>query len=147
MSKWYKEDKDRITRNVVIDPESGCWNWKLQLNRNGYGRLKYKGKKVRAHIFSYKVFKEPIPQGMLVCHHCDNKGCVNPDHLFLGSLQDNMDDMVRKNRQCKGSRHWKSRNNKLEELVIRGLRKLGYSQGGIAKFIGCSQYYVSSLEK
>ena len=84
---------------------------------------------------------------MLVCHHCDNKKCVNPDHLFLGSLQDNMDDMVRKNRQCKGNRHWKSRNNKLEELVIRGLRKLGYSQEGIAKFIGCSQFYVSSLEK
>lgn len=78
---------------------SGCWKWLGMINQNRYG---VSGRGKLAHRASWEMFKYPIPKGLFVLHKCDNPACVNPDHLFLGTHQDNMRDMVSKGRQAKG---------------------------------------------
>lgn len=82
----------------VVDDKTGCIEWGKSAN-TGYGECQYNGKVVRTHRISYELNYGPIPTGLLVCHHCDNKLCINPKHLFVGTQKDNMADMVKKNRQ------------------------------------------------
>lgn len=90
-------DRDRRVRRfmakVSIDVVSGCWLWNGPIDSYGYGMH---GKR-RAHRFSFEIHNSP-PGDLFVCHRCDNPPCVNPDHLFLGTQQDNMNDMVAKDR-------------------------------------------------
>ncbi|MGZ7242403.1 HNH endonuclease signature motif containing protein, partial [Streptococcus pyogenes] len=74
-----------------------CWMWRDAKTADGYGQFSLGNResqtKHRAHVVAYWVFVGPVPKGMLVCHSCDRRACCNPEHLFLGSHQDNMDDM------------------------------------------------------
>jgi len=81
---------------------SGCWEWKGNISSSGYGLLSYKGKNIGSHILSWILHNGEIENNLWVLHKCDNRKCVNPKHLFLGTRQDNMDDMVRKGRQKNG---------------------------------------------
>lgn len=82
----------------TIKTENNCWEWTGSLWSNGYGRLRYDNKHQRAHRVSYLLHKGLIPDGLLVCHTCDNPKCINPKHLFLGTNKDNMDDADKKGR-------------------------------------------------
>lgn len=83
-----------------VDKTGDCWTWTGGTSRNGYGAFWTKEKRlVRASRFSYALHYGPIPDGMVVCHRCDNPPCVRPDHLFLGTQGDNMRDMWQKGRQ------------------------------------------------
>src|SRR5262245_58279388 len=79
---------------------SGCWLWDGSYSGGGYGTFYVGGrlKQMPAHRFSYEVHKGPIPEGLFVCHHCDVRECVNPDHLFVGTQSDNIQDMLIKKR-------------------------------------------------
>jgi hypothetical protein len=93
------DEMARFEKQYVRNEITGCFEWTSSLDGWGYGHIRLeKGKKIRAHRFSYLNFKGEIPDGMLVCHSCDNPKCVNPDHLWLGTNKDNSEDMVKKGR-------------------------------------------------
>jgi hypothetical protein len=92
------KSKDDWIRNASPEPNTGCWLWTHGTTNQGYGRLFLDGKIQLAHRVSYQMFNGDIPEGMMVRHVCHNPVCFNPDHLLVGTAQDNSDDMVRANR-------------------------------------------------
>lgn len=92
----------RLTARVLVS--DGCWEWTGSRNRQGYGRFSYEGGRfVFAHRYMFELFFGQIPQGMLVCHRCDNPSCVRPEHLFAGSARDNALDREAKGRGFEAS--------------------------------------------
>lgn len=91
---------DRFWAKVLRQSNKECWPWAAQLRRNGYGYIRYKKEGIwgwiGAHVLSYQLHHGLVTEGLLVCHTCDNKQCVNPAHLFLGTQHDNMVDMYSK---------------------------------------------------
>lgn len=80
-----------------IEYTEDCWIWTAGKNKKGYGQIKVSGKQEGAHRLSFTLYKGD-PSGMIVCHSCDNPSCVNPQHLWLGTPKDNMQDKERKGR-------------------------------------------------
>ena len=97
---------ERFEEKYLVDTATGCWNWIGSSCVTGYGQLFFNGKLMRAHRFSYQQFVGPLLDNKYVLHKCDNPACVNPEHLFLGTQQDNMSDKCIKGRQPFGENHY-----------------------------------------
>lgn len=122
-----------------------CWPWGGTIHHRGYGIIVNDHKRnALAHRVTYERFNGPIPDGMMVCHRCDNPPCVNPAHLFLGTHQDNMTDRNRKGRTQHGERHHHAKLTAADVLTIRSLYP-GMSQTAIAKQFGINQTIVSDI--
>ena len=135
MVEWYK--------HTVADP-SGCHLWTGRKTDRGYGIIWKDGKPMRAHRFSWEFWFGPIPAGEHVLHRCDVRNCVNPDHLFLGTHQDNMKDMAKKGRS-KPQRGSSSNFAKLTEQDA--LAVLASSESGvvIARRLGVSKGAIYAI--
>lgn len=130
-----KSPQNRILDNITIN-DNGCWLINSDINHNGYARMKIivdnKIKNVRAHRYSYQTFIGEIPAGLHVCHTCDTRNCVNPEHLWLGTNQDNMNDMKIKGRaknnntnktHCKRNHEFSTENTYIRKNGTRVCRK------------------------
>ena len=93
-------EADRLARFwAKVDKSGECWVWTAALHTTGYGIFGIGGKRVdRAHRISWAIANGPIPEGAHILHHCDNRPCVNPAHLFIGTNQDNVNDCIKKGR-------------------------------------------------
>lgn len=115
--------EERLWRNVnksgptALGMDSACWEWMAHRRWHGYGEMWVNGRNVATHRFSFALANGPIPEGLFVCHRCDNPPCVNPDHLFLGTHDDNMADRSAKGRQARGDRQGARLH---PETVVRG---------------------------
>ena len=137
-----------IQKHSCPEPNSGCWLWVGAYHATGYGQSARGGTSILAHRLSWRVYRGPIPEGLYVCHKCDIRECVNPDHLFLGTAKDNSRDMAKKGR-CKIVHRRGEENNfsKLTTADVIEIRRASGFQYVIAKRYGISQACVSRIKR
>jgi len=126
-----------------------CWLW-LGTIRNGfgYGVFSLNGKNEPAHRVSYELYKGPIPDGMFVLHNCDNRVCMNPAHLRLGTQQANMKDKVTRGRSARGEQNGIAKLTEKEVLEIRRLYAKGvYTHAALAELFKVSPKTVFKILK
>lgn len=147
-------DQERLKSKTVVNDATGCWEWIASLNTNGYGQFRFRETNYPAHRAAWILFRGEIPADkttaygtMQVLHRCDNPVCVNPDHLFLGTQTDNINDAVGKNRWgergCPGESHGRA-------IVtvddVRAIRASSESNGVLAKRYGISKSAVLHIK-
>jgi hypothetical protein len=135
--------EDRFWKKV--DKSGDCWEWKASKTELGYGQFYPEhGSPVKAHRYSYSISVGDIPINMCVCHTCDNPGCVNPGHLWVGSITDNAQDKVRKGRSFTGDHKGeKNKNAKLKSNDVLEIRRL-YDSGKFTKELLSKMFLLSS---
>ena len=138
----YTLSSELLYRMVSVNKETGCHEWIGKPNHNGYGRIGANGKDYLSHRVSYELHVGKIPEGLAVCHKCDNRLCINPDHLFLGTLSDNHADMVKKGRNPRGEKQWLS---KLNDDYVRVIRLLKWSDAETAKLFGVCRTAITHV--
>jgi hypothetical protein len=142
---------ERFHQKYQID-ESGCWLWIGGTRPNSKGVLYPRHwsddqKSIGAHRFSFELVHGAIPKSMYVCHKCDTPLCVNPDHLFIGTHHDNMNDMVMKKRSFTGRGEDKKGRAKLTNQQADQIRKMNVSHSKIAAMFGVSQTTISRIKR
>lgn len=139
-------DKIKAYSDVV---ESGCWEWNRYRMPCGYGRIRHGGSMWLAHRLSYLAFNGDIPEGLVVRHKCDNKCCVNPEHLEVGTQKDNVQDAIKRGRfsyrdNPKGVEH---PNSKLTEEQVRVIFYSNETQRSLAAKYGVSFQLISLIKR
>jgi DNA-binding XRE family transcriptional regulator len=141
---------DRFKGKYSIRPDTGCWQWTSATAEGRYGVLWFAdGKSKYAHRVSYELHVGPIPDGLVICHRCDNGLCVNPDHLFAGTTKDNHDDMVSKGRGPRQGGEWNP-GSKLTVVQVDQIRKLNggkLSQNEVARMFDVSRGTIKDIWK
>jgi len=140
----------RLRAGAITGDADCCWPWARSLNTAGYGNLHFEGD-YGAHRVAFRVWRNngaPLPPGALVCHTCDNRSCINPNHLYLGTPKTNMRDKVRRGR-CNSPRGSDHHNAVMTEDTVREIRR-EYDAGGVthaelAKKHGVSRATVSRV--
>lgn len=139
---------ERFLEKVTYEPNTGCWLWLGAILPNGYGHISPGGDSkvngtIYAHRASMMLFKNSDLIGLDVCHTCDNRCCVNPDHLFVGSRKDNMRDCVAKDRQQRGERHCRA---KITDQDVFDIRTGRMSKHDFAKLYGITHRNVRHIQ-
>jgi hypothetical protein len=136
--------KKRLLNKVKIENE--CWLWEGCLNHVGYGQSSYRSKQMTVHRLSWKVFKGDFDSKLCVLHKCDNRNCINPEHLYLGNQCDNMQDAFDRGRKTtKRENHPRAKVTKELSKEIIQHRKSGMSQQKIGDLYGVSQGVISKV--
>ena len=128
--------------------DDGCWHCEAGGENSRYGTIWHEGENIGNHVASWIVHKGPVPEGMFVLHTCDYKRCINPDHLFLGTHQDNIDDMMHKGRKSDrrgGYNHMAILDEEQVREIKYFLAHSGLTQQRIADHFGVSQVIISQI--
>lgn len=137
------EDAARAVRLLerTKSTDSGCMEYQGCIQANGYSRATVQRKADYGHRHIYRLLKGDIPDGLDVCHRCDNRKCINPDHLFLGTRRENMADAVSKGRQARGASlpHTKLTTFITQEIAAMAKQGLPYKEIA-ARFGICKQH-------
>ena len=134
---------DRFWSKVATCDSSKCWPWLAAVTDRGYGRFKLNGKTHRAHRISLRLSGLDVPDDMVVCHHCDNPSCVNPNHLFISDALGNQADCTAKGRGRTGERNGQSKLRAVDVIKIRKLLPTK-NEHKIAEMFGVS---ISAIQK
>lgn len=120
----------KLTEELLLSKvqiKAGCWEWQGYVMKNGYGQINTEGRTLLAHRASAHIFNGfDLSSNFFVCHTCDNRKCINPAHLWLGSAKSNTRDMCNKNRNAYGEKHGQSA---LKEKDIKRIRKIYKTKG------------------
>ena len=139
----------QIAARVGPSTAAGCHVWSGSLDAEGYGRVSVRGRWRWAHRLVWELANGSIPDGLFVCHRCDNPPCCNPAHLFLGTNADNMADMVAKGRGLAGRRSGEDNpNHKLTSVDVKQIRALlehGSTQVKVARLFSVSRRTVREI--
>ena len=154
---------ERFWTKVNICAPNKCWPWLGYCNRGGYGVCSLQGWHSQAHRIVYRIAKGPVPRGLCVLHHCDNRKCCNPKHLFLGTLADNVRDMDNKKRRIpaagdfngsrtcpesrpRGEKQWSARLKTEQIKQIRNFYKTNlWTQKAIAEKFGVTESCICHI--
>jgi hypothetical protein len=139
-----RDTKKRFEEKFHVTP--GCWIW-IASTRNGYGRFRIGSIKVTASRYSYEIYVGTIPEDFDVLHRCDNPSCVNPDHLFVGTHDENMQDMINKGRHTQNKRRGEGNAKaKLTEQQVIAIRQDTRSQCAIARHYSVGQALIWKIK-
>lgn len=127
------------------DLKSSCIIWPNAIDKSGYGRVWFRKKNFLAHRMVFILNFGEIPDDFHVCHKCDERRCINPDHFFLGKNIDNVKDKVSKNRQAKGVKNGRAKLTLDQVQIIKELYKDGLTQNQIANYFKVSQWTISAI--
>ena len=142
--------KDRFWQKVHAPSEDECWEWLgAKHHQWKYGNFFYEGSIQAAHRVSWKIHYGEIPDGLVVCHKCDNPPCVNPRHLFLGTIFDNNADRQKKGRSARnlGRKNGRAKLSQEQVVEIRESRRQGVSGAELGRIYGVSKetiYHICS---
>lgn len=130
----------------VSKSETGCWDWTGNASDNGYGHIRNDERRTEGvHRFSFRLHVGPIPKGLDVCHRCDNKRCVRPDHLYLGTRRQNLHDAVRTGRIPTGEAHRCALLTNAQVRELRSLASNGWSRARLAARYGLTSRNVGKI--
>lgn len=143
----------KIERRVSLDP-SGCLNWTGSTDSYGYGQMKWRGRTRLVHRLAYWIFGNKPPTGLSVLHTCDNRRCINPNHLYLGTQRENMRDMVVRRRfaDVSGENNPRAKLTSRDVLEIRNAVSHKFNHDGathsdIAKRYGVSKSTIDQISR
>ena len=126
--------------------ETGCWLWEGSVGTNGYGAAFLKRKRLAVHRLAYSCWVGPIPEGMMICHKCDTRTCINPNHLYAGTALTNNRDTVARGRRVPiiGAGHKRA---KLDEAKVKDIRRniSGLSQKDMASKYGVDKSVINEV--
>jgi hypothetical protein len=140
--KKYLSALERYQAKVQVGTSDECWPWLGGTVNNGYGMFWFKGRMVLAGRWKWQQERGPIPEGMILCHACDNPPCQNLDHMFLGTYADNTQDMMNKGRnRSRPAALTPMQANEVRGRYLNG----GASQRQLAREYAVSQYVIGAV--
>lgn len=132
----YENAQDAFLARLQPGAENDCWEWDGHINDSGYGIINYDHSLYRTHRLSWEIHHGPIPDGMFVCHTCDNRKCNNPAHLWLGTHADNQNDKIAKDRTPKGEAAGPAKLKESTVIEIKQMFREGVSRKDLANQFG-----------